>query len=66
MTDIRLERLKVEGRLQSGDGVSTTRLGKCRVVSIENATTITVKSEAGLHYRITGLCIGSAARVVRG
>ena len=60
---IKAEKLKVEGRLQIGDLVSTARLGQCEVATIESIHTITVKSKQGGYFRLSGLSFGNAGMV---
>ncbi len=64
MTDIKLEKLQQEGRLQRGDRVSTQRLGLCEVVTIESVHTLSVKTLEGQCFRISGLSFGAGTKVV--
>lgn len=61
---LKIEKLKKEGALQSGDSVSTARLGTCSVVTIESMHTITVKDRAGNYFRISGLSLGADTKMV--
>lgn len=64
MGTIKLEKLQTEGRLQCGDRVSTPRLGSCEVATIESVHTITVKNDAGQHFRLSGLSLGAGTKMV--
>lgn len=50
MSTMKLEKLKTEGKLQTGDYISTEQLGRCRVATIESTHTITVVSSEGKYY----------------
>lgn len=63
MSDIKLLKLKTEGRLQKGDSLETPRLGVCSVVTIESVHTITVRSIAGKLFRLSGLSFGPGAKM---
>ncbi|AVO43486.1 hypothetical protein [Simplicispira suum] len=60
---IRLVKLKVEGRLQVGDQVETSRLGVCTVLSIQSADSIIVTTSSKQCFNLSGL--GFRARVVQ-
>lgn len=54
---VKLGKLKTEGVLQNGDTFTDSRLGLCKIIAIDSASTLTVKAQNGKYYRISGLSL---------
>lgn len=61
--NIRIAKLKEEGKLQAGDQVETHRLGVCTVCSIQTFDSIIVVTADQKYFNLSGL--GFKGRVVQ-